>query len=312
LAQQKLATCVVADVHRGMEGIKPGEVKYLRIMEQVPRPWDARRFWDQDSEYDSHTHLISEGTALASKVMWGVVPVEEDGSAYFHVPADRNIYLQALDENYLELQRERTYVNYRPGEMRSCIGCHERPNEVITADGTTAAPPMAMLHPARALQAQPGDNKPEQVIHFPTYVQPVLDRFCVRCHSDRNSQADLDLTGELTTHFSRSYNQILERGLVKTYRESSDFGGTHYAPPKTIGSHASQLMRQVQKGCPGMEPLPKWAFVRLATWVDASGVYYGSYWGRRHIRFQDHAWFRPIPTFDEAISTHGRVPVEAR
>ena len=60
--------------------------------------------------------------------MWGVVPVEEDGSAHFYVPANRNIYLQALDGDYMELQRERTYVNYMPGERRSCVGCHEHPD----------------------------------------------------------------------------------------------------------------------------------------------------------------------------------------
>jgi hypothetical protein len=196
LAERKLAVCAVADVHRGMEGIKRGEVKYLRIMEQVPRPWDARRFWDQECEYDNHTHLISDGTALAAKVMWGVVPVEADGSACFYVPADRNIYLQALDENYMELQRERTYVNYRPGETRSCVGCHERPNELTTAARRPTPPPLAMGRPPRTPQAQPGDDRPEQVIHYPTYVQPVLDKFCVRCHGDPEPVADLDLSGE--------------------------------------------------------------------------------------------------------------------
>ena len=58
--------------------------------------------------------------------------------------------------------------------------------------------------------------------------------------------------------------------------------------------------------------LPRWAFVRLATWVDASGVYYGSYWGRRHIEYEDHPFFRPDPSFEEAISTKCNVPVGKR
>jgi hypothetical protein len=171
LAERKLAVCVVADVHRGMEGIRSGEVRYLRIMEQLPRPWDARRFWDRECAHDNHTHLISDGTALAAKAMWGVVPVEEDGSACFYVPADRNIYLQALDENYMELQRERTYVNYRPGETRSCVGCHERPSEVTKAARKTPSASLAMRRPPRMPQAQPGDDRPEQVIHYATYGQ---------------------------------------------------------------------------------------------------------------------------------------------
>lgn len=309
LARRNLALCSVANVHYGMEGIEPGAVKYLRVMEQIPRPWDARRFWDPACDFDNHTHLVSQGIALGAKVMWGVVPVEDDGSACFYVPADRNIYLQALDEDFMELQRERTYVNYRPGEMRGCVGCHERPNEVPK---TTHETLLAMHRPPRMPRAQPGDDRPEQVIHYPTYVQPVLNRFCVQCHDSVEPPADLDLTGALTTHFSRSYEHILDRGLIKTYRENSDFGGTHYVPPKTIGSHASRLMAQVRTGCPGMKPLPRWAFVRLATWVDAAAVYYGSYWGRRHIEFKDHPFFRPVPTFEEAISTVCPVPLGQR
>ena len=60
----------------------------------------------------------------------GTVPVQDDGSAYFKVPVDTAVYFQALDENFMELQRERTFVNYLPGETRTCIGCHETPEDV--------------------------------------------------------------------------------------------------------------------------------------------------------------------------------------
>ena len=49
--------------------------------------------------------------------------------------------------------------------------------------------------------------------------------------------------------------------------------------------------------------IPREDFIRLVTWVDSGGVYYGSYWGRRHKRYRDHPFFRPVPTFEEAIST---------
>ena len=39
----------VRNLKSGMVGISRGEVKHVRIMEQVPRPWDARRFWDPAS-----------------------------------------------------------------------------------------------------------------------------------------------------------------------------------------------------------------------------------------------------------------------
>ena len=131
LAGVPLAVCTVADVYRGMTGVERGQVKYIRINEQVPRPWAARRTWDYHTFHEQHSQVSA--TNLGLKAQWGIVPVEEDGSAHFYVPADRNVFLQVLDENYQELQRERTYVNYRPGETRSCVGCHETPNNTTAA-----------------------------------------------------------------------------------------------------------------------------------------------------------------------------------
>ena len=51
--------------------------------------------------------------------------VNEDGSAYFTVPAEQNIFFQALDENFMALQHMPTFINLMPDENRSCIGCHE-------------------------------------------------------------------------------------------------------------------------------------------------------------------------------------------
>ena len=39
LAVEKLATCVVTDIYHGMENVERGTIKYIRVMEQVPRPW---------------------------------------------------------------------------------------------------------------------------------------------------------------------------------------------------------------------------------------------------------------------------------
>lgn len=309
LARRDLAVCVVQDVHRGMGGVEPGEVKYLRIMEQVPRPWDARRFWDPDNELLGHTDLVGGG-ALAVKAMWGIVPVEEDGSAHFYVPAMRNIYFQALDGDYLELQRERTFVNYMPGETRSCVGCHESTGHTPALN---APPPIAMRKPPVLPGPQPGDTTGRQVLHFPSYVQPVLDRYCVACHGDDIREADLDLRGTPTDLFSVSWENLVERGSAPTYAEASDWDGIAYAPPKSIGSYRSPLIRTLRKTAVHRDlGLPPEAFVRLSTWVDASGVFYGSYWGRRHLDHRDHPFFRPTPTFEEALSTTCPVPLTER
>ena len=127
------ALCIVANVYQGMEGVKPGEVKWLRINESLPRYWSTGRRWAP--AVDS----ANWKAALWPRVQWGVVPVEKDGSAHFVVPANRSIFFQALDENYREIQRERTYVNYAPGEVRSCTGCHGHSNRTASAARGDAA-----------------------------------------------------------------------------------------------------------------------------------------------------------------------------
>ncbi|MDP6523269.1 MAG: hypothetical protein QGH15_03515 [Kiritimatiellia bacterium] len=303
LARKGMAECTVQDVHFGMEGIKHGQVKYIRVMEQVPRPWDCRRFWQGDG---SHTRLVG-GPALSVKVMWGVVPVEKDGSAHFYVPANRNIYFQALDENYMELQRERTYVNYMPGEKRSCVGCHETPN---STPPTRSGIPIAVTKPAVVPGPQPGDTIGTQVIHFPSYIQPILDKHCIKCHGGKETKGKSDLRGTLKGLYSVSWHALLR--VVPTYAEASDWGGTEYAPPKSIGSHKSRLFPILRDKEHKDLELSEADWVRLATWIDTSGVFYGSYWGRRDEKFKDHPHFRPVPTFEEAISTVCPTPMDKR
>ena len=209
----------------------------------------------------------------------------------------------------MELQRERTYVNYRPGEVRSCVGCHETPNTLSQAGHITIAMRKSAVMPG----PQPGDETGRQVIHYPSYVQPVLDKHCVKCHSGDKPKGKLDLTGTMTKIFSVSYENIMKKGLVKTYREASDWEGTPYSPPKSIGSHASRFITAIRQGPQHKDlDLPIADFARLATWVDASGVYYGSYWGRRRLEYKDHPNFRPVPTFAEALSTVCPLSVDKR
>jgi len=299
---QEPATVAMVDVYTGLPGIERGTIKHLRIMEQVPRPWACRHFWDPRT---NHTALISSGPVLGLKVLHGVVPVYEDGSAYFTVPPDRNIYFEALDEDYMEVQRQRTYVNYRPGERRSCIGCHEF-RQLAPANRY----PEALKHPPSEPGPQPGETAP-RVIHYPTDVQPILDRHCVKCHDGKKPKPKLVLTGELTTRFSRSYEEIMKRRLVRTTDEGSDFGGSVPVPPKTVGSHASRLIRHLMKGHQEIK-LSREEMIKLVTWVDANAQYYGTYYGRQNLRYRDHPNFRPAPTFAQGVSTKAPLPEEHR
>ncbi len=289
-------TLLMADVTVGIDGVRPGTVKYLRVLEQVPRPWTARRFWDGDT-YDQQHAVVSMRTHLGLKVLHGVVPVEADGSACFTIPAGKNIFFEALDEDFMEMKRMRTFVNLMPGERRSCIGCHEV--QRLTPE---VKPVMAARQPPRPPVPQPGDDGPRP-LHYPTDVQPVLDKHCVKCHSGAKPKAGLDLTGEMTTLFSRSYENILKRGLVTIIGENHPkTGNVALVPPGSLGSHASKLIAHLKKGHSNVK-LSRTEFIKLVTWVDSNSQYYGSYYGRRNLKHKDHPNFRPVPTQASALGT---------
>ena len=234
------AVCFVGNVNQGMEGVAPGEIKWLRINEALPRYWSTGRRWGPSLSSSSWK------AALWPRVQWGVVPVEQDGSAHFVVPAHRSIFFQALDSNFREVQRERTYVNYAAGEVRSCGGCHGQSNRTAAMVGS--ALPLALSRSPSVPQPQPcdlvengGDGNPGQVVHYPTDIQPIWNAKCVSCHGEREPAGGLRLTGEVTMFYNTSYEQLASKKLAgPIIPEFTSFGegdrGNYngaYLPPKT-------------------------------------------------------------------------------
>ncbi len=109
------------DIYKGLTGVERGEVKHLRVIEETSRVSGSTM---GGSPYNQ-TFLVSAALAFGAKNYLGIVPVAEDGSAYFEVPAGRAVYLQALDAEGRLVQSMRTFVQASPGTTRSCIGCHE-------------------------------------------------------------------------------------------------------------------------------------------------------------------------------------------
>lgn len=313
LAGQPLALCIVADVYGGLSGVERGEVKYIRINEQVPRPWEARRNWNFHSFHQQHSQVSA--TNLGLKVQWGVVPVEEDGSAAFYVPANRNVFLQVLDEHFQELQRERTYVNYRPGEVRSCVGCHETPSQAASV--AMPASLMALRRSPSLPGPQPGEETGRRCLDYEADVQPILDRHCVRCHDGKAKDTDLDLRGTRTDLFCVSYEnliglkctprsvdwyQVKRRDLLGRliFENNPKVGNAEYLPPKSLGSTTAPLVKLLREGHYDVQ-LSEAEMIRLTTWIDSNAQYYGSYWGRKTLVHQKHPNFRPKVTFAQAI-----------
>jgi hypothetical protein len=292
------ATVILHDVYAGLDGVARGTIKYLRVLEQVARPWAARRFWPNDSALGQHA-VVALNAHIHVKIHHGIVPVEEDGSAYFTVPAGKSLFFQALDRDFCEVQRMRSFVTLQRGETRSCAGCHEyRPR------APQGSRPLALRRDPRTLSPQPGEVIPRP-IHYPTDVQPLLDRLCVGCHGPQRTDGGLDLSGQLTEYFSRSYESLLRRKQIAVIQEfygpqpDAQVTNVEPLPPRTVGALASPLIALLRAGHHGVRLAPE-DWIRLTTWIDANGPYYGSYFGRRNWIYRTHPDFRPTPTLEAA------------
>ena len=254
---------------------------------------------------------------IGAKCLWAMRP-DGSGSAHFLVPADRNIYFQVLDENYLAVQTERSYVNYRPGETRSCIGCHETPNSA--ADAAPRRTPRALKRPPSVPAAQVGDASARRTLHYPADVQPVLDKHCMECHG-KNKNVKLDLRGTPTAQFSVSYEGLLAKlqpGLAAISENSKPAVG--YLPARSCFSHNTHIVAMLSGGRITLAnkelaaragklavehkdvKLSPGELLKISNWIDANCQFYGSYRGRRHVKHKGRPDYRPTPTFASAIS----------
>jgi hypothetical protein len=77
----------------------------------------------------------------------GTVPLAPDGSFFVEVPADRLIHHQVLDSDRRVIGNQLTWIYARPGESRSCVGCHEHPHTTSRGNTSLASryPPVDLL-----------------------------------------------------------------------------------------------------------------------------------------------------------------------
>ncbi|MEE8452484.1 MAG: hypothetical protein V3R99_11240 [Thermoguttaceae bacterium] len=297
--EKKPATLFMQDVYRGLTGIERGRVKYLRVMEAIGVSWDdGWRSGQQGDGAGLQASAVSLRADVNIKKIHGIATVHEDGSAHFTVPAEKNLFFQALDENYMELQRMRTFVNLMPGEKRSCIGCHERRK---WAPGRITACPTALNRPVQMLSPQPGDRGP-RTVHYALDIRPILDKHCVGCHNGQESgqltgqlpAGELDLCGELTKLYDRSYENFIDKGLVSHLNDG--YGSANVAPelPLTFGSHRSKLVERIRTA-PCKANLTREEFIKIVTWIDANAPYFGTHRGKKNLQWKDDAGFRPLP-----------------
>lgn len=270
------------DVYQGISPTVPrGSVKWLRVVEEVRHNLSAGPNVDHADFmkwYASPVDIVSGPfgwPAYTAKASLGLVPVAEDGSARFEAPAGKQLYFEALDEDFNELQRMRSNVHLQPGESRTCVGCHEGRNTAPPAAPTATLP----LPGVGAIQATEWEGRP---FSFPAVVQPVLDRNCVSCH-DASDATGLDFTGRLDEErVPASYRTLITRGLVRYLDCGWNSGGCEKAEPMTFGSLRSRLWEVLDaEGGHHDVALSRDETLRLKTWIDLNCPLWPDYVERR-------------------------------
>ncbi|MBN2295269.1 MAG: hypothetical protein JXM70_22755, partial [Pirellulales bacterium] len=260
----------VADVYQGthMRGVRRGTVKTLRVVESP-----EKRHWSWGSwNGQGYTAPGMNWHSLENKRILGTVPVEEDGSAHFAVPADTFVYFQLLDKDGMMIQSMRSGTVVQSGERTGCVGCHEERRTAPTPiDQET---PLALKRPPRKPAGWYG---PPRLFGFTAEVQPVFDRHCVECHDyGKEAGEKLNLAPDRGLVFNTAYNELWRKGFVKCV------GGGPAAVQGAYswGSHASRLVEELRR--PKVPEhknvkLSKEEFDRIVTWLDLNGVYYPTY-----------------------------------
>ena len=264
---QQDAVVYLTDVYigQGLEGVPRGTVKKLRLYE----------FHYTYPKMGGHINVGVESAWDVHRIL-GTVPVYEDGSASFVVPANMPIAVQPLDAEGKAVQLMRSWFTAMPGETLSCVGCHERQS--------STPPPRATLASQRPPVPITPWYGPPRGFSFKREVQPVLDRHCVKCHNDA-PRVDAKKIPDFTAkdkngwgNFTPSYLAL--HPYVRRPGPESDY---RILPPLEYHADTSELVQMLQKGHKGVR-LDRESWDRLVTWIDLNVPDHGT-WGEH----------RPIP-----------------
>lgn len=172
------------DVYGGMAlaGVERGTIRSLRVIALDYRAAGIGKLFGRGPGGDGQpsTPIAVGNGSWDVKVVLGDAEVHADGSAMFEVPARTPVYFQALDERGYAVQTMRSWSTLQPGEMRSCVGCHDNKNYAPPA---SVGQSLAMKAGVQQLKPFYG---PPRGFSFPREIQPILDRHCISCHDDRS------------------------------------------------------------------------------------------------------------------------------
>lgn len=263
--EEKEATVFIQDIYEGegTQGVPRGTIKSLRIF--------AYEYAYILAPSDHDAQGIQSGWDI--KRILGTVPVEEDGSVMFKIPANTPISIQPLDKNGAAIQWMRSWLAGMPGEIVSCTGCHEDQNTIAMPKRTIAS----TITPHK-LTVPEGGVRP---FTFRLEVQPVLDRNCVSCHNGTIAQPDFRKDRMVTykrgilTKLERQYDQSYLNLHPYVYRQGPE-SDIYVLRPYEYYANNSELIRILQAGHHNIQ-IPEKDMQTLYTWIDLNAPYSGAF-----------------------------------
>ena len=265
----------VQNVYASDQPIPKGSIKHLRVVRIYEQP--AQRVPDRSL-------VLFE----LPKEIIGTVPVAADGSVAFEAPAGVPLLFQLLDANGMCVMSMRTFVFLHPGERQTCVGCHEPRRSTPTNYGIAFDAPVRTPIP-------PVGPRYEGGLSFAKTVQPVLDRYCIRCHGlAEKPAAGIDLLGTMDAgpvtlgrvRANRAYHSLTQReGLVSVALRNRE---AVRSLPKDYFSHAGRLAGMLLRQEKGHPKLDRESFQRIVDWLDLNGQFHGTYsWNKEEWREVD-------------------------
>ncbi len=252
--EQETGTYYVQDVYvgQGMENVPRGTVQSLRI---VALEFRGAGIGNNSNAGPAGGAMVSTPIACDNgswdvKHVLGTVPVEEDGSAYFEVPARTPVYFQLLDDRGYVVHTMRSWSTLQPGEMFSCIGCHE--NKSDTLDNVKPAVRQALKKSPRKPEPLFTPDRPADVgFSFVRDVQPIFDIHCAGCHTGRKNADGTDAPFSL---LGNSYVPKDKKEAERFHAAGRDFSEAYVNLVRNGKSNEIVNWLDIQEGPPVLAP----------------------------------------------------------
>jgi len=271
------------DVTQGVPELSRGMVKYLRVFQLDYKTYST---WNKTYRHSGPAVSIVQEEGV--KRILSEVPVEADGSVHFKAPAGRALYFQLLDADRRCLQTMRSFTGLMPGEHRGCVGCHE-----MHSGTPQQQRGLAIQRPPAELSPPPWGT---ESISYERFAQPVLDRYCVKCHHGKakdSSEPNLVLRpghnvfkepyltlvgpagwGNPVRGGSPGYGIAGAIPVESSYGQNDPKGVTTLRPMQYL-SYKSRLIELASSGKHYDVKVDPVGLHRLIAWVDACCPYMG-------------------------------------